>query len=192
MDSINLDETFWNQRYDTNETGWDIGYPSTPLKTYIDQIRDKKLSILIPGAGNAYEAIYLVENGFTDVTVCDISAMPLENLYKYSTINTIHGDFFNLKGSYDIILEQTFFCALNPALRKQYVEKMYHLLNHRGKLVGVLFDRIFDKEGPPFGGSKNEYESLFSPYFDFHTFDSCNNSIAPRAGNEIFINLIKK
>ena len=58
------EQEYWDSRYETHETGWDIGEPSTPLKTYIDQLRDKSISVLIPGAGNAYEAAYLYENGF--------------------------------------------------------------------------------------------------------------------------------
>ncbi|MFS4468005.1 hypothetical protein [Maribacter sp. 2210JD10-5] len=48
------EENYWTKRYHEEETGWDIGYPSTPLKAYIDQLEDKMISILIPGAGNAY------------------------------------------------------------------------------------------------------------------------------------------
>ena len=56
-----LDDQYWSERYSQNKTGWDIGYPSTPLKEYIDQVTDLDLNILIPGCGNAYEAEYLLE-----------------------------------------------------------------------------------------------------------------------------------
>ena len=48
------EQKYWSNRYEEDRTGWDIGYPSTPLKEYIDQLTDKTISILIPGAGNAY------------------------------------------------------------------------------------------------------------------------------------------
>ena len=38
-------EAFWSLRYKEERTGWDIGYPSTPLKEYIDQL-EKVLRIL--------------------------------------------------------------------------------------------------------------------------------------------------
>ena len=47
------EQSYWTKRYQEESTGWDIGYPSTPLKEYIDQLEDKSISILIPGAGNA-------------------------------------------------------------------------------------------------------------------------------------------
>ncbi|MDX1544111.1 MAG: SAM-dependent methyltransferase, partial [Christiangramia sp.] len=49
-----MNSEFWSTRYRDNRTGWDIGYISTPLKEYIDQLEDKELKILIPGAGNSY------------------------------------------------------------------------------------------------------------------------------------------
>jgi len=67
--------TYWSTRYDEARTGWDIGYPSTPLKTYIDQLTDKNTRILIPGAGNAHEAAYLFEKGFLNTVILDISPL---------------------------------------------------------------------------------------------------------------------
>ncbi len=58
--------------------------------------------------------------------------------------NIILGDFFKHKGEYELVLEQTFFCAINPSLRKNYVAKMKELLLLNGKLVGVLFDWQFE------------------------------------------------
>ena len=54
-----LTKSFWEDKYVNFETGWDIGYISTPIKSYIDKLKNKEISILIPGAGNAYEAEYL-------------------------------------------------------------------------------------------------------------------------------------
>ena len=45
----NLGAKYWDSRYVSDEIGWDIGYPSTPLKEYIDTIENKNLKILIPG-----------------------------------------------------------------------------------------------------------------------------------------------
>ena len=64
-----LNTNYWSKRYQNNETAWDIGAPSTPLKEYIDQLENKNIKILIPGCGNAYEAQYLFENGFKNVFV---------------------------------------------------------------------------------------------------------------------------
>ena len=191
-----LDKIFWNNQYDENTIGWDLGEVSPPLKAYIDQLTNKKVRILIPGCGNTYEATYLLQQGFLDITVIDIAPTLVAGLkIKFApspNIQIILGDFFEHKGTYDLIFEQTFFCALNPLLREDYVAKMYELLATNGKLVGVLFNREFEQQGPPFGGNKQQYKPLFEKNFYFKTFEHCYNSFVKRADTELFINLIKK
>lgn len=188
---MELDQDFWSEKYQTNQLGWDIGGVSPPLKAYIDQLEDKNISILIPGAGNAYEAAYLLEQGFTDVHVLDIAEEPLKNLKKRSPDfpdDKMHQEnFFTHQGSYDLILEQTFFCALDPSLRVDYIDKMKSLLHMNGKLVGLLFDFRLDDIGPPFGGSEDAYTIDFKKRFQLNTIGPCYNSIKPRQGKELFI-----
>jgi SAM-dependent methyltransferase len=193
-----LSDEYWSQRYKEGQTGWDIGYVSTPLKEYFDQLKDKSISILIPGCGNSYEAEYLLDNGFTAITLIDISAVLVERLQEKlqfyienGSCRVIHQDFFEHQGQYDLIVEQTFLSALNPAMRPAYARQMHHLLKPAGKLVGVIFDFPFEG-GPPFGGSKEEYLTMFDPYFQAIIFERCTNSIPPRAGNELFIRLDRK
>jgi SAM-dependent methyltransferase len=192
MNDLPLDATYWNDRYQQHQTGWDVGHVSTPLKKYIDQLTNKDIAILIPGCGNSYEAEYLLQQGFNNITLIDISPLLTQQLAeKFSTyvgnrLNIITGDFFALEGQYDLILEQTFFCALEPSLRGAYVRKMYSLLKPGGKLVGVLFDRAFEG-GPPFGGSQEEYEGLFAPLFNIQVLAPCYNSIKPRMNAEVFM-----
>lgn len=191
-----LNNIFWQKRYEENQIGWDLGNISPPLKAYFDQLSDKNLKILIPGAGNAYEAKYLFNEGFRDVTVLDWAKAPLENLQKdipsFPSKNLIQEDFFKHIGAYDLIVEQTFFCALNPNLRDKYVEKMHQLLKPKGKLVGLLFDAELNDAYPPFGGCKEEYLTLFSKKFNIKTIGTAYNSVKPRMGNELFIIFEKK
>jgi SAM-dependent methyltransferase len=190
-----LDQNFWDNQYQSNTTGWDLGEVSPPLKNYIDTLKDKTIRILIPGCGNTYEAECLLEQGFKNITVIDIAPTLIENLkIKFkdnSNINIVLGDFFEHQGEYDLILEQTFFCALPPAMRQKYVLKMHQLLAKKGKIAGLLFNRTFES-GPPFGGSQEEYELLFQQSFDFLKLEICQNSAKPRAGSELFIEFQKK
>ena len=192
----NFDQAYWSSRYESAATGWDVGNITTPLKNYIDQISDKSIRILIPGTGNGHEFLYLLANGFYNVFALDISSIPLDSikskiepsLYEH----LIHENFFDHNGKYDLILEQTFFCALHPKFRKKYVQKTHELLNDQGKLVGLLFNFPLSEEGPPFGGSVSEYEELFSPYYHIDIMDNAYNSIQPRSGSELFIKFLKK
>ena len=194
QDDIN--QNYWEKRYTEKDTAWDLGYVSTPLKGYIDQLKDKSIKILIPGCGSSYEAEYLLKNGFTNVFVADYASQPLENLKKrvpeFPQQQLLHKDFFSIEDKFDLIIEQTFFCALDPSLRKDYAKKMDQLINKNGKLVGLLFINKPIEDKPPFGGTKEEYLTYFSPYFSIKTFEPCYNSIKPREGNELFMILEKK
>lgn len=196
MKRINLDESFWSERYTSGETGWDIGYVSPPLKEYIDQLTNKDLKILIPGGGNSYEAEYLFKDGFSNVSVVDISTVPLENFLKrvpsFPKENLLHQDFYDLKETYDLILEQTFFCTQHLKFRDKYVSKIHELLKSNGKLVGLLFNIPLNDHKPPFGGSKKEYRSLFIKSFKIEKMEVSYNSIPQRQGNELFINMSKR
>lgn len=191
-----LDKNFWNQKWQKGETGWDIGYASPSIVEYFDQIEDKNVKILIPGCGNAYEAEALWEKGFKDITILDISDEAIDRLNKkfehHYEIKVICTNFFEHRGQYDFIVEQTFFCALDPELRKSHAEKMFELLKPNGKLVELMFNTNFEKAGPPFGGFKEEYIPIFYPYFEFIQFEKTSKSIPQRLGNEIFIELQKK
>ncbi|MES2329538.1 MAG: SAM-dependent methyltransferase [Bacteroidota bacterium] len=192
MDTDFLSANYWDERYRQKQTGWDIGYVSTPLKEYIDQLTNKNARILIPGAGNSYEAVYLATQGFTDTTIVDISPVLTQALREkitaasYPAVKIINSDFFLLEGQYDLIIEQTFFCAIDPSLRKKYVEKVKALLAGNGKLAGVLFNREFDTH-PPFGGHTEEYRQLFSSGLRIKVLENCINSIPARAGTELFL-----
>lgn len=192
----------WEERWQTGQTGWDLGAPSPPLTAYADQLSLEKrnLRILFPGCGNGYEAIHLLQNGFSDITMLDIAPSAIARLQQRldntvpdwpSRLNLVCADFFQFEGPFDLILEQTFFCALDPAQRPDYVRKMVDLLVPGGKLAGVLFNRAFDG-GPPFGGNTEEYRRLFDPYFELKTMEPCYNSAGPRAGSEVFIIFEKK
>lgn len=193
---FDLNSSYWNNRYLSDDFGWDIGACSTPLQQYIDQLDNKDLTVLIPGAGNAYEAEYLYRQGFKNVFVLDFAKEPLQKFHErmpdFPEVQLIEQDFFRHEGQYDLVIEQTFFCALSPELRPRYVQQMHGLLKAGGRLAGVLFNDPMNADKPPFGGNMEEYRKLFEPLFKIRTLAPCYNSIKPRAGREAFIILEKE
>ena len=192
---MDLSADFWNNKYKDNKTGWDLGEASPPLKAYFDQLEDKKLNILIPGGGNSYEAEYLFNNGFKNVFVVDVSEIALKNIKKrvpnFPTSNLIHANFFDLETTFDLVIEQTFFCAIDPVLRPKYVEKMQSILKPKGKLVGLMFNAVLNEDHPPFGGNTKEYLQYFKPYFKNIQMEPCYNSYPNRQGMELFVKIEK-
>lgn len=191
-----LDKEYWNKRYAQRKIGWDVGYVATPLKSYFDQLSNKNLKILIPGAGNAYEVAYLYENGFINTFLLDFADLAV----KYFILNNpdfpknqiITDNFFDHQDTYDLIVEHTFFSSINLSKRPIYVKKVFDLLKPAGKFVGLLFDRAFEGVYPPYGGNKKIYRELFDKFFEIDTMETAYNSIKPRRETELFFIMRKK
>ncbi|OON69702.1 methyltransferase domain-containing protein [Hymenobacter sp. CRA2] len=198
MFQSNFDPAYWAGRYAAGQDQWDAGAITEPLRAYFAQLGPPDARrILIPGAGRAYEAEYLHRGGWPNVFVADFAAEPLHALQQrvpdFPAEHLLQADFFALAGPFDLIVEQTFFCALDPALRSDYARHCAELLRPGGKLVGLLFEgKVGPGHEPPFGGTREEYRELFAAYFEFVHFEAAYNSIKPRQGRELFICLRRK
>lgn len=193
MDKYN--KNYWNKKYETNNIGWDIGYPAPALIDYFNQLSNKNICILIPGAGNAYEAEYLYKNGFLNTYILDFSDEAIKSFKKrcpfYPDNRIITEDFFEHNGQYDLIIEQTFFTSFVPEKRQKFVKKIFNLLSPYGKYVGLFFNHTFNNSFPPFGATKETYDKLFLKFFKYIVFQIAENSIKPRNNREFFVILEK-
>lgn len=185
-----FNKQYWENLYKNDKLGWDIGYISTPIKEYIDQLTDKSLKILIPGAGNGYEAEYLYKKGFRNTCYLDYSETAIQNFKKicpnFPESNIVKKDFFEHKGNYDLIIELTFFTSIIPKKRDILAKKIFDLLKTGGKYTGVFFSHEFDCDHPPYGAVKETYIEFIKGLFTIKTFETSYNSIKPRAGRELF------
>jgi len=191
-----MEKEFWENRYENNQTGWDLGQVSPPLLELMKSITNKDAKILIPGCGSAHEALALLELGYSNIWLLDISENAVNQLKKnnpqIAPERIVCADFFECEEKeFDIILEQTFFCAIPPIMREKYAKTMSEKLKKGGILQGLLFNRDFEG-GPPFGGNEKEYKLLFEPYFDFILWEKCPCSLAPRANTELWFQLKQK
>ena len=197
-DLEHLSQQYWDKRYLDGNTQWDMGFISPPIKLWLDKKNQKKLRILIPGAGKGHEVIYAFKKGYKNIYYMDYSIQAIQNFksacpeFPENQILTDDYFSFNPKIPFDIIIEQTFFCAQNPDKRTEYVNKTHELLSDKGKLIGLLFNVNFETPGPPFGGNIMEYKALFKERFNLLHFGITNDSIAPRLGSEIWMEMVKK
>lgn len=189
---------YWNDRYNNNDVGWDIGKVSHPIKQWFDHESDISKKILIPGAGRGFEVGYAYEIGFKNVYYLDFSNSASQKFKKqfpnFPKSQIITDNFFNLSNYnnyFDIIIEQTFFCAISPNKRVQYINKNFELLRKNGKIIGLLFNINLNEKSPPFGGTKESYELLFKAKFNILKIETCYNSVSPRANNELWISMEK-
>ena len=128
----NLDvssSNFWNDCYDKNDTGWDLGGTTPIFVDWCNNLNEKK-KICIPGSGNGYDALYFADMGH-QVTTIDFAEEPIKKLKKQSKINNlniniIQKDIFDLgqefHNKFDYIVEYTCYCAIDPKMRNKYID----------------------------------------------------------------------
>ena len=191
---------FWDDCYDNNDTGWDLNGPTPIFMDWCNNLNTEK-KICIPGSGNGYDALYFADRGH-QVTTIDFAEEPIKRLKKQSkannlSINTIQKDIFDLgqelNGQFDYIIEYTCYCAIDPKMRREYVDVMYNLLKKRGEFVGILFplNKAISEGGPPFSVNLSKTINSFSTKFKLIESIPHSLSIQPRLGNEQFVRFIK-
>jgi SAM-dependent methyltransferase len=193
-DNINNPE-FWESRYNSRETGWDLGQATPVFEEISQKIKPGRICIL--GCGNGYDAMLFSRKGF-DVTAVDFAPTPIRRIKKAAkkqslNISTVQDDIFNLsskyKNSFDYIVEQTCFCAIDPLKRLQYSCLAYDILKTGGQLIGLWMplDKDIKDGGPPFGVEEKEVKHLFSKNWIIKEDRFPSKSIEPRKGREKLI-----
>jgi SAM-dependent methyltransferase len=188
----------WQRHYEENDLGWDLGQVAPP---FVKLWQEEKLplgKVLVPGCGRGHEVVFLAENGF-DVTAIDFSSGAvtyLKNALKKRNLEgrILHQDFFSLdeshEGVYDLVLEQTFFCAISPKQRRDYVLNVSRILKPGGILVG-LFYHTDEQGGPPYNTTREDIEMHFSKKFEIQELDKTFLSAEQRKDKE-WLGIIKK
>ncbi|MBC8721952.1 thiopurine S-methyltransferase [Paraburkholderia sp. 31.1] len=176
---------FWDERFERHFTPWDqAGVPSA-FRAFAERHRD--VAVLIPGCGSAHEAGWLARQG-NPVRAIDFSpaavAAAREQLGAHASL-VDQADFFTYAPPFAPawIYERAFFCALPPARRADYAQRMGELLPAGGLLAGIFFIGATPK-GPPFGIDRGELDALLTPHFELVEDEAVDDSIAVFAGRE--------
>ena len=157
---------YWEEFYVSGEMGWDLGGPTPVFKSWIES-ETSLLNICILGAGNGWDAIEFAKLGHR-VTAVDFAKSAVKNMKILAhdndvKIHIVHNDIFNIESKYfntfDIVLEYTCFCAIDPTLRNDYIQLVHSLLQTRGRFVGLLFptDKLPEEGGPPFAVNIDDF-----------------------------------
>ena len=170
----NLTPNFWQERFETGETGWDRGAPSPQLIHWLDAGELKPCRIAVPGCGKGWEVIELASREF-DVTGLDYTEAALlesqNNLESAGvTAHLIQTDVLKYcpPEPFDAIYEQTCLCAIDPELWIDYSNQLARWIKPSGNLY-ILFMQVDRpgakdglKQGPPFHCDINAMHALFS------------------------------
>ncbi|MBX2988387.1 MAG: methyltransferase domain-containing protein [Bdellovibrionaceae bacterium] len=184
----------WNQIYhDEQRPGWDLGEPAPALKDMYPRLRLPKCRILVPGCGEGHDAAYLAHEGHF-VTGVDFSPEAIERARgRYGhlpNLKFIVADLFQLgpehDAAYDVIFEQTCYCAIDPGRRPELVKRWQRWLAPNGHLMGVFF-AMHKPSGPPYGGSEWELRERLRKGFRFLFWGRWQKSVPSRQGKELFV-----
>jgi thiopurine S-methyltransferase len=162
---------FWDQRYRDGTDGWELGRAAPPLQAFLqdDRRRPQPCSpVLVPGCGRGHEVALLNGRGF-GVFGLDFSAEALAEARRLHGpdrpgLRWLQADLFDQQalaaagltaGSLGGVLEHTCFCAIDPAQRPDYLERMRQLLRPDGWLLGLFWCHR-RQGGPPWGSDPQQ------------------------------------
>ncbi len=167
-----MNESNWEARYQSGDMPWEKGEASPGLVDFVAAHPDlARATVAVPGCGTGHDARVWARAGFA-VTGYDLapSAVRLSRERTAAaglTAEFVQGDFLQdaPPRRFDWLFEHTLFCAIDPADREAYVQAVLRWLKPGGNYLAVNY-LIPDKNGPPFGTTRGELWTRFSPHFD--------------------------
>jgi len=189
----------WQTHYEAEDLKWDLGEVSPPLKRLWEEGSIQPGRTLIPGCGQGHEVVFFARQGFEVVGVdfAPGAVTLLSRLLEGKGLNAraVLSDFFLLDGThdaaYDLMLEQTFFCAIRPEERDRYVATARRVLKPGGVLAGLFYE-TGEPGGPPFNTTDEDVVRHFSPFFEIERLEKCDHSIERRQDKEWLALMRKK
>ncbi|WP_027794343.1 methyltransferase domain-containing protein [Paraburkholderia acidipaludis] len=158
--------SFWDERFERGFTPWDQAGVQPQFEAFANAHPDA--AVLIPGCGNAWEAGWLAERG-REVRAIDFASAAVASaraaLGKHAAV-VEEADFYSYEPPFAPrwVFERAFLCALPPAQREHYAQRMAALLQPGALLAGYFFIGEPQK-GPPFPMVRAELDALLAPYF---------------------------
>jgi SAM-dependent methyltransferase len=166
---------------------WDYGGVPCALAEFLKR-HAMRGRVLVPGCGSGYEIRAFDAAGW-NVLGLDFSRAAVDLARK--VLGPVgervpKGDFFTHPldpGSFDLIYERTFLCALPPAAWPAYAERMAELLKSDGLLCGFFFFGP-EEEPPPYPTSPMDLSRLLGTTFERTADEPVVDSLPLYAGKE--------
>jgi methyl halide transferase len=184
-------QEYWEQRYQEGTTRWDIGKAAPPFVSFLQSSPPPAGRVAVLGCGRGYDAILFAQFGFEVVgfDFADLAITEATALAKSidSQVKFLQRDIFDLPAefpnNFNYVVEHTCFCAIDPAMRPNYVQVVKSILKPQGELIGLFFthNRL---GGPPYGATPEEIEDYFQANFEIISLKPAINSVSERQGEE--------
>ncbi len=195
---MRLSPPAWDERYRAREMTWDMGRAAPPLERAARSMNLLGKRVLVPGCGRGFEARLFAGLG-ADVCAVDFSALALQEAAKYrgGSIEYAQADVRQMPLAwaqrFDLAVEHTCFCAIDPKDRARYVAELHRVLKPCGKLLGLFFIDFANPDGPPFGIYQQPLRELLAPYFDVIGWEvHPRDSWGPRRNQEALISALMR
>ncbi|MGB1698692.1 MAG: methyltransferase domain-containing protein [Nannocystaceae bacterium] len=185
----------WNTRYEEGRTGWDLGTAPPSLLREIAAAMERHaargverpLRVLVPGCGRGHDALAWAQAGaevvgldFAALAVAEATKLAAETglIVRYLEANVLALD-PSLHGAFDVVWEQTCFCAIPREARRAYAISMTHALDQGGEFVGVFWNHG-NEGGPPFDVTAAHVREAFQGLLEERALEAVADSIPAR------------
>ncbi len=177
---------YWSERYRADTAGWDLGGPCPVFVAWLERKASPPVErVAFPGCGHGHDLRHWVERGY-DAVGFDFAELdtdlPIEKRDVF-TLGESH------KAAFDIIVEYTCYCAIDPARRPEYVRALRGALAPGGIVLALLFPIGPRDGGPPFGVLESEIETVWGAEFEVVSVTTPAESVKPRQGRELLVEL---
>jgi ubiquinone/menaquinone biosynthesis C-methylase UbiE len=184
-----MSSDYWEERYQTQDMPWEKGAASPGLADFLATRRDLPgETVCVPGGGTGHDACEWAKAGFR-VYGYDIAPSAIRLSAERARVSSLRAEFRqadflrdNPPFEFDWLFEHTLFCAIQPGERDLYRRAVIRWLKPGGNYLAVNY-LIPDKDGPPFGTTREEVVKHFSPYFQLQA-DWIPRSYPNRTGLE--------
>jgi SAM-dependent methyltransferase len=167
-----MNDEYWENRYQTQDMPWEKGEPSPGLVDFL--AAEKGLargSVCVPGCGTGHDAREWARAAFNaygfDIAPSAVQLAVEKTASAELAARFVRADFLRDEPPmlFDWVFEHTLFCAIQPDEREAYAQAVLRWLKPDGQYLAVNY-LIPDKDGPPFGTTREELWQRFSPHFD--------------------------
>jgi SAM-dependent methyltransferase len=165
-------QTDWEAAYRRGDTPWEKGKAHPALIDFLAENGPIAGDILVPGCGFGYDvrALSTSANHVIGIDLAQFAIARATSFPKVGPEEYLLADLFALPAEFDskfdVVFEHTCFCAIEPSMRRNYVEAIVRILKPGGKMIAIFFLNPDHAEaGPPYGILRSALDELFAVQF---------------------------
>lgn len=167
-----MSQDYWEARYQSKDMPWEKGEASPGLVDFLKAHPTlPRGTVAVPGCGTGHDVRAWARAGFEafgfDIAPSGIQLSREKTQAAGVAARFQLADFLRDEPplQFDWLFEHTLFCAIDLKQRDDYVRAVLRWLKPSGQYLAVNY-LIPDKDGPPFGTTRDEQWQRFSPHFD--------------------------